>query len=68
MPQRAQMLEDAYRFLLLNKQAIGPAPLQYYATALAFSPWQSRVRRPFTAEKPEWILVKPHMGKAGLPG
>ncbi|KAL7917050.1 WD40-repeat-containing domain protein [Trichoderma austrokoningii] len=61
MSQLAQFLEDAYRFLLSNKQAIESAPLQSYATALVFGPSQSRVRGLFTAEEPEWILVKPHV-------
>ncbi|EHK48489.1 hypothetical protein TRIATDRAFT_214533 [Trichoderma atroviride IMI 206040] len=60
-PQLAELLQDAHKFFLSNKRAIESAPLQAYAAALVFSPSQSRVRRLFITEEPEWILTKPHV-------
>ncbi|KAF2752525.1 HET-domain-containing protein [Pseudovirgaria hyperparasitica] len=54
-----EFLYDAHRFFLYHKSAIETSPLQAYVSALLFSPLNSKVRRQFQHEEPDWITVKP---------
>ncbi|PKK50457.1 hypothetical protein CI102_5179, partial [Trichoderma harzianum] len=63
MPKLKKLLEDANQFIRSHRKAIESAPLQVYASALVFSPSNSRVREHFEAEEPKWILTKPIMEK-----
>jgi len=61
-PDAAALLElvgDARRFIMYNKQAIEISPLQAYSSALIFSPTGSLTRRHFRREEPQWITIKP---------
>ncbi|EHK17686.1 uncharacterized protein TRIVIDRAFT_160506 [Trichoderma virens Gv29-8] len=58
-PQLIELLKDAHRFILSYKPAIESAPLQVYASALIFCPSQSKWKKFFVAEEPNWILTKP---------
>ncbi|KAK0731912.1 quinon protein alcohol dehydrogenase-like superfamily [Lasiosphaeris hirsuta] len=53
------LVEDAYRFILLNRWLIEQAPLQTYISALLFAPTDSIIRRMFAKEEPGWVLTKP---------
>ncbi|VBB80706.1 Putative HET containing-domain vegetative incompatibility protein [Podospora comata] len=53
------LVEDAYRFILLNRWTIEQAPLQTYVSALLFTPANSIIRRLFAGEEPSWVLTKP---------
>ncbi|KAK0719663.1 hypothetical protein B0H67DRAFT_642995 [Lasiosphaeris hirsuta] len=53
------LIEDAYRFVLLNRRLIEQAPLQTYISALLFTPVGSIIRRMFAKEEPGWVLTKP---------
>ncbi|KAL5002926.1 WD40-repeat-containing domain protein [Aspergillus recurvatus] len=53
------LVQDLYRFVLLNISAIERAPLQVYASALVFSPAHSLVRKLFVKEEPKWIETRP---------
>ncbi|KAH6641786.1 hypothetical protein F5144DRAFT_643434 [Chaetomium tenue] len=55
----ANLVEDAYRFILRNRWIIEQAPLQTYISALLFSPLDSIIRRMFAKEEPGWVLTKP---------
>ena len=56
-------MEDAYRFILLNRWIIEQAPLQTYISALLFTPADSIIRRMFAKEEPSWVLTKPVVEK-----
>jgi len=53
------LVEDAYRFILLNRWIIEQAPLQTYVSALLFAPANSIIRQLFVKEEPSWVLTKP---------
>ncbi|KAK3346917.1 hypothetical protein B0T25DRAFT_290788 [Lasiosphaeria hispida] len=53
------LIEDVYRFILLNQWLIEQAPLQTYISALLFTPANSIIRRIFAKEEPGWVLTKP---------
>jgi len=57
------LVEDAYRFILLNRWLIEQAPLQTYISALLFTPVGSIIRRMFAKEEPSWVLTKPVVEK-----
>ncbi|KAL4721787.1 hypothetical protein ACLX1H_011281 [Fusarium chlamydosporum] len=58
-----KLLEDARRFILTHKRPIEIAPLQVYASGLVFSPERSLIRELFKREEPDWINLKPRIGK-----
>ena len=49
------MAQDAKRFVLYHRFIIETAPLQVYASALAFSPRKSVIRNLFWSQGPNWI-------------
>ncbi|KAK3349952.1 WD40-repeat-containing domain protein [Lasiosphaeria hispida] len=53
------LVEDIYRFILLNQWLVEQAPLQTYISALLFTPTDSIIRRIFAKEEPGWVLTKP---------
>ncbi|KAK3368966.1 hypothetical protein B0T24DRAFT_346198 [Lasiosphaeria ovina] len=53
------LIEDVYRFILLNRWLIEEAPLQTYISALLFTPVNSIIRQIFAKEEPSWVLTKP---------
>ncbi|EPE03477.1 nacht and wd40 domain protein [Ophiostoma piceae UAMH 11346] len=55
----ADFVYDALRFILSYRFCIDEAPLQAYASALLFSPTNSKVRRCFETEQLEWVKTKP---------
>ncbi|KAK3291304.1 uncharacterized protein B0H64DRAFT_349303 [Chaetomium fimeti] len=57
------LVEDAHRFILLNRRLIEQAPLQTYISALLFAPAGSIIRRMFAKEEPSWVLTKPVVEK-----
>jgi WD40 repeat protein len=57
------LVEDSYRFILLNRWIIEQAPLQTYISALLFTPVDSIIRRMFVKEEPRWVLTKPVVEK-----
>ncbi|PTB40419.1 hypothetical protein M441DRAFT_142816 [Trichoderma asperellum CBS 433.97] len=57
--QVLSLVQDARRFTLRNKWVIESTPLQVYASALIFSPLQSKIRKIFKDEEPSWMLIKP---------
>ncbi|KAK4205918.1 putative HET containing-domain vegetative incompatibility protein, partial [Rhypophila decipiens] len=61
------LVEDAYRFILLNRWVIEEAPLQTYISALLFTPVDSIIRRMFAREEPGWVLTKPVVEKIWSP-
>ncbi|KAK4140202.1 putative HET containing-domain vegetative incompatibility protein [Dichotomopilus funicola] len=61
------LIEDAYRFILLNRWLIEQAPLQTYISALLFTPVGSIIRRIFVKEEPSWVLTKPVIEKIWSP-
>lgn len=56
-----QLVYDAYRFSMHNRQVIENNPRQTYASALLFSPNQSLVKKLFRHEEPKGITIKPEM-------
>ncbi|KAF5621060.1 eukaryotic translation initiation factor 3 [Fusarium tjaetaba] len=61
MSELTDFAYDARRFIYYHKPAIEIAPLQVYASALIFSPQCSVVRKRFSSQMPEWIVMKPEM-------
>ncbi|KAL5593174.1 hypothetical protein FOBRF1_012276 [Fusarium oxysporum] len=61
MQELTDFICDAHRFIYHHKPTIEIAPLQVYASALIFSPECSVVRKQFSYQMPEWIIVKPEM-------
>ncbi|KKO96425.1 hypothetical protein THAR02_11474 [Trichoderma harzianum] len=57
--QILSLVQDARRFIFRNKSVIESTPLQIYASALIFSPLQSKIRKIFKDEEPSWMLLKP---------
>ncbi|KAI0570382.1 vegetative incompatibility protein HET-E-1 [Pyrenophora tritici-repentis] len=55
----AQLVEDAWRFIMYHKGAIESYPLQTYASALLFSPTSSLIRQLFSHEEPKGISIRP---------
>jgi WD40 repeat protein len=55
----AQLVQDAWRFIMYHKGAIEGYPLQTYASALLFSPTGSLIRQLFQHEEPEAISIRP---------
>ncbi|KAF6789073.1 heterokaryon incompatibility protein [Colletotrichum sojae] len=55
--QLAELVRDAFRFVLSYKQCIESFPLQLYIATLLFSPAHSLVRQLFQAEAPAWITM-----------
>ncbi|KAK4905582.1 hypothetical protein LTR49_025151 [Elasticomyces elasticus] len=55
----SELVKDALRFSIYNKQMIETYPLQVYLSPLLFSPQRSIVRRSYWHEIPTWISVKP---------
>ncbi|KAF5847015.1 hypothetical protein GGP41_003314 [Bipolaris sorokiniana] len=55
----AQLVQDAWRFIMYHKGAIEGYPLQTYASALLFSPTGSLIRQLFQHEEPEAIRIRP---------
>lgn len=51
------LVNDAWRFVLLHKDMIGIAPLQVYTSALMFSPTNSLINRLYNL--PDWISLRP---------
>src|SRR5450432_3150148 len=49
------MIQDAKRFILYNRSIIEKAPLQIYASTLAFSPKMSLIKRQLKNLGPTWI-------------
>ncbi|KAF5708118.1 WD domain-containing protein [Fusarium mundagurra] len=60
-PKLFIFLQDAYRFVLANKDTIILAPLQTYSSALIFCPSKSIVRATFLSLIPRWITRYPDM-------
>ncbi|KPM43943.1 Vegetative incompatibility protein HET-E-1 [Neonectria ditissima] len=58
------LVEDARRFVHSHANMIVTAPLQTYASALVFSPTGSLIRKLFEEEEPDWIMMKPKVGRA----
>lgn len=54
-------VKDASRFLLYHQVAIRCWPLQVYASALIFSPVNSRTRIQYEDQQPLWITLQPDM-------
>ncbi|KAE8356800.1 hypothetical protein BDV28DRAFT_126563 [Aspergillus coremiiformis] len=52
-----RLVKDAYRFVLFNRPAVEPFPLQVYVSALVFSPTESLTRKHFENEAPPWITA-----------
>src|SRR6202012_4227730 len=52
-------IQDANRFVLYNRSILEAAPFQLYASALVFSPLQSKIRTVFGNELPLWIKTFP---------
>ncbi|KAG4273322.1 hypothetical protein FPRO04_14559 [Fusarium proliferatum] len=61
VPGLDSLVEDARRYVLSHRGVIEIAPLQAYASALVFSPENSRIRELFRKEEPDWIISKPRM-------
>jgi WD40 repeat protein len=55
----SQFLEDAYRFSLENHFIADLAPLQLYASALAFAPQSSQIKAAFKHCSPDWLIQPP---------
>jgi WD40 repeat protein len=55
----AELVQDAWRFIMYHKGAIEGYPLQTYASALLFSPTGSLIRQLFQHEEPEAISIRP---------
>jgi WD40 repeat protein len=55
----AQLVQDAWRFIMYHKGAIEGYPLQTYASALLFSPTGSLIRQLFQHKEPEAISIRP---------
>ncbi|KAI9779259.1 MAG: hypothetical protein M1839_007511 [Geoglossum umbratile] len=53
------MVNDAKRFILINRSIIEKAPLQTYSSALVFSPKKSIIRTQFSTQFPAWIKSLP---------
>lgn len=49
------MINDANRFISINRSVIEIAPLQVYYSAIVFSPENSTVRNQFVNQSPKWI-------------
>lgn len=54
-------VKDASRFVLYHQVPIRCWPLQVYASALIFSPVESRTRIQYEDQQPQWITQKPDM-------
>lgn len=52
MRELAELIEDAYRFILFHKPGIASAPLQVYASGLIFTPSGSDVKNSMEAHEP----------------
>ena len=65
-PNLHAIVKDAERFLLSNKGIVQRAPLQTYASALVFSPYESQIRKESLAHYPTWFkygsVVEDHWG------
>lgn len=61
MPQSQllSLVQDAKRFGFRNRGMIESAPLQVYASALIFSPRESKIRKIFKDDEPSWMALKP---------
>ncbi|KAI0162959.1 WD40-repeat-containing domain protein [Pestalotiopsis sp. NC0098] len=55
------LVQDARRFLLSQKQNIESAPLQVYTSALVFSPKNSLIRNLYNHEYNSWIKSEPEV-------
>ena len=55
----AKFLEDAWRFLLLNRRIVDEAPLQLYHSALVFAPTRSIIRGLFESDSPSYFETLP---------
>ncbi|KAJ5119729.1 WD40-repeat-containing domain protein [Penicillium atrosanguineum] len=56
-------LEDAQRFILINRQIADIAPLQLYCAGLVFSPLTATIRRVFNMDLPTWICQLPQVNE-----
>ncbi|KAL4968200.1 WD40-repeat-containing domain protein [Aspergillus stella-maris] len=57
----SEFLHDAERFMLRNRSILDDAPLQVYASALAFAPKGSIMRTIFENDIPSWINGLPEV-------
>ena len=58
-PNLHAIINDAERFLLSNKDIVQRAPLQAYASALVFSPYESLIRKENLPHYPTWFKYGP---------
>lgn len=61
MRELAELIEDAYRFILFHKPGIASAPLQVHTSGLIFTPSGSNVKNSMEAHEPRWVLMKSRM-------
>ena len=65
-PNLHATIKDAERFLLSNIDIVQRAPLQTYASALVFSPYESQIRKENLTPYPTWFkygpVVEDHWG------
>ena len=54
-------LDDAVRFVQMNREIVDHAPLQLYASALIFTPTASIVRTTFQHERPKLFALLPNV-------
>ncbi|KAI9855929.1 MAG: hypothetical protein M1813_009363 [Trichoglossum hirsutum] len=60
-----RFIHDAKRFVLAFRYIMEEAPLQIYASALAFSPRKSEVKVHFRDQCPSWVNIKPEIENWG---
>jgi len=61
------LVRDANRFVLYNRGIIEASPFQLYASALVFSPRNSKIRTLFDRELPSWISTFPRVARDWSP-
>ncbi|CAI7611957.1 unnamed protein product [Penicillium viridicatum] len=59
-----ELLHDAKRFVLKNRQIADDSPLQLYCSGLVFAPRMTMIRRKFERELPDWIHRLPEVEEA----
>ena len=59
-----EFLEDAKRFVLINRNTLEMAPLQLYSSALIFAPETSVIRKKYNEYIPDWLGRLPKVQQA----
>ncbi|KAK6542715.1 hypothetical protein TWF694_006658 [Orbilia ellipsospora] len=54
-----QLIREAKRFAMLNREIMETHPLQFYASGITFAPKDSLVRKYFSSGMPKWLLSDP---------